>query len=73
MDDYTKKYTIIIGCSLLVLILEAFLFRFTGILGLILCIASIYFVIGSIIKLLKTTDLVKKDILDKIDILFFLK
>ena len=73
MDDYTKKYAIIIGISLLLLVLEAFLFRFTGILGLIICIVSIYFTIGSIIKLLKLTDIVKNDILDKIDILFFLK
>lgn len=73
MNEYIKKYTIILSISLLVLIIEAFLIRLGGAIGLILCIASIYLIIGSIIKLLKATDIVKGDFLDKIDILFFLK
>jgi succinate-acetate transporter protein len=73
MNEYIKKYTIILSISLLVLIIEAFLIRLGGAIGLILCIASIYLIIGSIIKLLKVTDIVKGDFLDKIDILFFLK
>ena len=73
MNEYTKKYTIILSISLFVLILEAFLFRFSGAFGLIICIACIYFIIGSIIKLLKITDIFKNDFLDKIDILFFIK
>ena len=73
MNDYVKKYTIILSISLLGLIIEAFLIRLGGAIGLILCIASIYLIVGCIIKLLKITDIVKGDFLDKIDILFFLK
>lgn len=73
MNEYIKKYTVILTISLIVLILEAFILRLGGAIGLILCIASIYLIVGCIIKLLKITDMVKGDFLDKIDILFFLK
>ena len=73
MNEYIKKYTIILAISLVVLILETLVLRLGGAIGLILCIASIYLIVGSIIKLLKVTDIVKGDFLDKIDILFFLK
>ena len=73
MNEYIKKYTVILTISLIVLILEAFILRLGGAIGLILCIASIYLIVGCIIKLLKITDIVKGDFLDKIDILFFLK
>ena len=73
MNEYIKKYTVILAISLVVLILETLVLRLGGAIGLILCIASIYLIVGSIIKLLKITDLFKGDFLDKIDILFFLK
>lgn len=73
MNEYIKKYTVILAISLVVLVFETLILRLGGAIGLILCIASIYLIVGSIIKLLKVTDIVKGDFLDKIDILFFLK
>ena len=57
--------------SLIVLIIEV-LFKIKGVVGLILCLASVYFVIGLIIKLLRVAEIIDDNLLEKIDILFFL-
>lgn len=66
-----KIYLITLGISLFTFILEVFLFKFSGAFGLIICIFSLYLIVGTIIRLIKLSDLIKSDIFEKIDILFF--
>ena len=65
MNEDVKKYGII------VLIIEL-IFKIKGVIGLILCIASIYFIIALSIRILRLTNLFNEEIMEKIDILFFL-
>lgn len=66
-------YSVLLLIGLLTFILEIFIFQKPdGLLGLIICISSIYITLGSIIKLCKLSDRLKNTILQSIDILFFL-
>ena len=57
---------------LILVIIGGVLFKIKGVFGLILCLASVYFVIGLIIKLLRVAEIIDDNLLEKIDILFFL-
>lgn len=71
MNEDVKKYGIILFISIIVLIIEL-IFKIKGVIGLILCIASIYFIIALSIRILRLTNLFNEEIMEKIDILFFL-
>mgnify|MGYP001138646897 CR=1 FL=1 len=44
-----------------------------GIIGFLLCLASIYLMMGSIIKLCQLSTKIKNTILDILDLLFFIR
>lgn len=71
MNEDVKKYGIMLFISIIVLIIEL-IFKVKGVIGLILCIASIYFIIALSIRILRLTNLFNEEIMEKIDILFFL-
>ena len=71
MNEDVKKYAIMLLISVIVLIIEL-IFKIKGVIGLILCIASIYFIIALSIRILRLTNLFNEEIMEKIDILFFL-
>ena len=71
MRHDSKFYFIALCISLTVLLIEV-IFRIKGVIGLILCVVSVYFIIGLIIKLLRIADVIDDNFLEKIDILFFL-
>lgn len=71
MNEDVKKYGIMLFISIIVLIIEL-MFKIKGVIGLILCIASIYFIIALSIRILRLTNLFNEEIMEKIDILFFL-
>ncbi len=71
MNEDVKKYCIMLLISIIILIIEL-IFKFKGVIGLILCIASIYFIIALSIRILRLTNLFNEEIMEKIDILFFL-
>lgn len=71
MNEDVKKYSIMLLISVIVLIFEL-IFKIKGVIGLILCIASIYFIIALSIRILRLTNLFNEEIMEKIDILFFL-
>ncbi len=71
MNKSVKLYLVVFLVSFICLMLEAFLFKFSGAFGLILCIASLYFIVGTIIRLIRLSAFVDDDIMEKIDILFF--
>lgn len=75
-----NKQTKIILCialliiGLLSFILQVFIFEAPdGILGFILCLVSIYLIIGSIFKLCKLSTKVKNSLFDILDLLFFIR
>lgn len=71
MNEDVKKYSIMLLISVIVLIFEL-IFKIKGVIGLILCIASIYFIIALSIRILRLANLFNEEIMEKIDILFFL-
>lgn len=71
MNEDVKKYGIMLFISIIVLIIEL-IFKIKGVIGLILCIASIYFIIALSIRILRLTNLFNEEMMEKIDILFFL-
>ena len=71
MNEDVKKYGVMLLISVFILIIEL-IFKIKGVVGLILCIASIYFIIALSIRILRLTNLFNEEIMEKIDILFFL-
>lgn len=71
MNENVKKYSVMLLISVFILIIEL-IFKIKGVVGLILCIASIYFIIALSIRILRLTNLFNEEIMEKIDILFFL-
>lgn len=60
--------------GLLIFILQLFVFEApNGVLGFILCLASIYLIFGSIIKLCKISGRFKNTLFDVLDLLFFIR
>ena len=75
-----KKQTKIILCILLLVIgllsftLQLFVFEAPdGIVGFLLCLISIYLIVGSIIKLCQLSAKIKNLIFDILDLLFFIR
>lgn len=74
-----RENQIILCIVLLVLgltsfILQVFIFSAPdGVLGFILCLVSIYLVMGSIFKLCKLSNIFKNSLLDFLDLLFFIR
>ncbi len=75
-----KKQIKINLCILLLIIglvtftLQVFVFEAPdGILGFLLCLISIYLIIGSIIKLCQLSKKIKNSIFDLLDLLFFIR
>lgn len=65
---------LLFAIGLLSFILQVFVFAFPdGILGLLLCLVSIYLILGSIIKLCQLSTKIKNTIFDILDLLFFIK
>lgn len=78
--EFMKKEQQIILCTVLLIIgLLSFIFQVfvfsspNGILGFLLCLVSIYLIFGSIIKLCKLSEKFKNNILDILDLLFFIR
>ena len=71
MNENIKKYGIMLLISVIILIIEL-IFKFKGVVGLLLCIISVYFIIALSIRILRLTNLFNEEIMEKIDILFFL-
>ena len=71
MRHDSRFYFITLCISLIVLLIEV-IFRIKGVVGLVLCLGSVYFIVGLIIKLLRIAEVISDDLLEKIDILFFL-
>lgn len=75
-----KKQTKINLCIILFLvgltsfILQIFVFEAPdGILGFLLCLISIYLILGSVIKLCQLSNKIKNSLFDIIDLLFFIR
>lgn len=68
-----KLYSILLVFSLSVFILEIFVFQKPdGILGFLICLMSIYFMLGSTIKLCKLSKKFSNNLLAFLDLLFYL-
>lgn len=60
--------------GLLIFTLQLFVFEApNGFFGFLLCLTSIYLIIGSIIKLCQLSKVIKSTIFDILDLLFFIK
>lgn len=75
-----KKQTKITICIILLTIgilsftLQLFVFEAPdGILGFLLCLTSIYLILGSLIKMCQLSSRLKNTIFDILDLLFFIK
>lgn len=64
-------YLCLLGISLIVFLLEVFIVKFDGVIGLTICIISTYLIVGSIIRLIRLTNIIDENIMEKFDILFF--
>ena len=65
---------ILLIVGLLTFILQVFVFESPdGIMGFLLCLISIYLIIGSIIKLCQLSQKIKSSIFDILDLLFFIR
>ena len=71
MRHDSKFYFIALCISLIVLLIEV-IFRIKGVIGLTLCVVSVYFIIGLIIKLLRIADVIDDNFFFFFYILFFL-
>lgn len=66
-------YSVLLTLGLLIFILELFVFQKPdGIAGLIICIISIYLIVGSIVKLCKLSEKFANALPNVLDLLFWL-
>lgn len=75
-----KKQTKIKVCIILLIIgllsftLQLFVFEApNGVVGFLLCLTSIYLIMGSIIKLCQLSTKIRNSIFDILDLLFFIR
>lgn len=80
LGEVIKKQTKINLCIILLVlgltsfILQVFVFEAPdGIVGFLLCLISIYLIIGSIVKLCQLSAKIKNTIFDALDLLFFIR
>lgn len=71
MKNSPKLYFITLSLSILLFVLEAFFLKLEGAIGLIICIICLYLFVGSIIRLIRLSQIFSDEIMDRIDILFF--
>lgn len=65
---------ILLILGLLSFILQIFVFEAPdGIMGFLLCLVSIYLILGSIIKLCQLSTKIKNSIFEVLDLLFFIR
>lgn len=75
MSKKTKIYLclILLVAGITLFILQLFVFEAPdGVIGFLLCLVSIYLIMGSIYKLCKLSSNIKKFLLDILDSLFFI-
>ena len=73
MKKKTILYCILLILGILIFISEIFIFQKPdGILGLSICLISIYLILGSLIKLCKMSKNFSNTLLASLDILFWL-
>ena len=72
MKNDFKIYLVILCISMVVLLLEAFIIKLAGVIGLSICIISIYFIVGSIIRLIRLSNIFSDEVMERLDILFFI-
>jgi len=75
MPKKTKIYLclILLVAGITLFILQLFVFEAPdGVIGFLLCLVSIYLIMGSIYKLCKLSSNIKKFLLDILDLLFFI-
>jgi len=69
----TFLYSALLILGLSTFILELFVFQKPdGVLGLVICILSMYLSVGSIVKLCRLNEVFKNSFFDLIDLLFWL-
>lgn len=65
---------ILLILGLLSFILQVFVFEAPdGIMGFLLCLVSIYLILGSVIKLCQLSTKIKNSIFEVLDLLFFIR
>ena len=72
MKNDFKIYLVILAISILLLLLEVFILKISGVIGLTICILSVYFIVGSIIRLVKLSGFFSYEVMERLDILFFI-
>lgn len=72
MKNDFKIYLVILAINILLLLLEVFILKISGVIGLTICILSVYFIVGSIIRLVKLSGLFSDEVMERLDILFFI-
>lgn len=72
MKNDFKIYLVILAVSILLLLLEVFILKISGVIGLTICILSVYFIVGSIIRLVKLSGFFSDEVMERLDILFFI-
>lgn len=72
MKNDFKIYLVILAISILLLLLEVFILKISGVKGLTICILSVYFIVGSIIRLVKLSGFFSDEVMERLDILFFI-
>ncbi len=71
MNNNVKKYGLMLLISIILLVIEL-VFKIKGVIGLIICIVSVYFIVALSIRILRLTSIFDDGIMEKIDILFYL-
>lgn len=73
--DKVKKailYLILLAAGLLIMVLEFVFLLFDGVIGFLICLAAIYLIIGSVIKLCRLTADPAGTFAGLLDLLFWL-
>ena len=72
MKNDFKIYLVILAISILLLLLEVFILKISGVIGLTICILSVYFIVGAIIRLVRLSGIISAEVMERLDILFFI-
>lgn len=72
MKNDFKVYFIILIISVILLFLEVFILKLSGVIGLLLCLICVYFIVGVIIKFVFLLHIFNDDVMKMLDILFFI-
>lgn len=72
MKNDFKIYLVILAINILLLLLEVFILKISGVIDLTICILSVYFIVGSIIRLVRLSGFFSDEVMERLDILFFI-